>query len=43
MRIEVGAEVAVGQPLFADRRHPEIVFAAPGEQYLARTPTNDAA
>jgi Na+-transporting NADH:ubiquinone oxidoreductase subunit A len=30
MRIDDGAEIALGEPLFVDRRHPEIVFAAPG-------------
>ena len=30
MRIDERAKVILGQPLFVDRRHPEIVFAAPG-------------
>ena len=30
MQIDEGAEIARGEPLFVDRRHPEIVFAAPG-------------
>ena len=30
MRVEKGDTVKLGQPLFADRRHPELVFTSPG-------------
>lgn len=30
MRVEEGNHIKLGQPLFADRRHPEVVFTAPG-------------
>ena len=30
MRVEEGDRVKLGQPLFVDRRHPEVVFPSPG-------------
>ncbi len=30
MLVEEGERVKLGQPLFADRRHPEVVFVSPG-------------
>jgi Na+-transporting NADH:ubiquinone oxidoreductase subunit A len=30
MLVEEGDSVKLGQPLFADRRHPEVVFVSPG-------------
>lgn len=34
--VEEGARVELGQPLFADRKRPEIVFAAPGAGVVRR-------
>jgi Na+-transporting NADH:ubiquinone oxidoreductase subunit A len=30
LRVQEGDRVKLGQPLFADRRHPEVLFTAPG-------------
>ncbi len=30
MRVEEGDRVRLGQPLFADRKHPEVLFTSPG-------------
>lgn len=36
MRVEQGDRVKLGQPLFADRRHPEVVFTAPGSGVVTK-------
>jgi Na+-transporting NADH:ubiquinone oxidoreductase subunit A len=36
MRVEEGDSVKLGQPLFADRRHPELVFTSPGSGVVKR-------
>jgi Na+-transporting NADH:ubiquinone oxidoreductase subunit A len=36
MLVEEGDRVKLGQPLFADRRHPEVVFVSPGSGIVRR-------